>query len=88
MGCEQRNCGSFALGSGVLAAQLLTEHPELLADLVALLIVDFQLRWWLGGRFGGRSWGPEADAADIEIFLEAIQLEEIGKFERVDISAL
>jgi hypothetical protein len=64
------------------------EDPELLSDLVALLIVDFRLRWLLEGRFRGRSWGPEADAADVEIFLESIQLEEIGKFQSADISAL
>ena len=53
-----------------------------------LLIIDFRFRWWLEGRFGGRSWGPETDAADVEIFLESIQLEEIGKFQSADVSAL
>jgi hypothetical protein len=74
--------------SGVLATQLLTEDPELLSDLAALLIVDFRLRWLLEGRFRGRSWGSETDAADVEIFPESIQLEEIRKFQSADISAL
>jgi hypothetical protein len=67
---------------------LLAEDPELLANLVALLIVDFRFRWLLEGRFGGRSWGPETDAADVEIFLESVQLEEIGKIQSADISTL
>jgi hypothetical protein len=60
----------------------------LLSDLVALLIVDFRLGWLLGGWFRGRRWGPETNAADVEIFLESVQLEEIGKFQSADISAL
>jgi hypothetical protein len=31
--------------------------------------------------------GPQPDTADVKIFLEAIQLEEIGKLERSDITA-
>ena len=53
----------------------------MLSDLVAFLIVDFGLGWLLEGRFRGRNWGPEPDAADVEIFLESVQLEEIGKFQ-------
>jgi hypothetical protein len=67
---------------------LLAEDPELLANVVALLSVGFRFRWWLESRFRGWSWGPETDAADVEIFLESIQLEEIGKFQSADISAL
>ena len=35
-----------------------------------------------------RGCGLETDAADVEIFLEAIELQEVGEFECADISAL
>jgi len=55
---------------------------------VALLIVDFRIKRWLDGRIGTRGRGLETDAADVEIFLEAIELQEVGEFESADISAL
>src|ERR1700675_1417578 len=35
-----------------------------------------------------RGWRLETNATDIEIFLEAIELEEVGEFQSADISAL
>jgi hypothetical protein len=58
------------------------EYPE------ALLIVDFRFKLWLDSRIGMRGCGLETDAADVEIFLEAIELQEVGEFECADISAL
>jgi hypothetical protein len=55
---------------------------------VALLIVDFGFRCWLNSRIGTSACGLETDAADVEIFLEAIELQEVGEFECADISAL
>jgi hypothetical protein len=56
---------------------------------VALLILDFRIkRCWLDSRIGMRGWGLETNAADIEIFLEAIELQEVGEFQCANISAL
>jgi hypothetical protein len=55
---------------------------------VALLIVHFRIKRWLDGRIGTRGGWLETDAADVEIFLEAIKLQEVGEFESADISAL
>jgi hypothetical protein len=45
-----------------------------------------------GGRWGrvgaGWGWRPQAHATDLEVFLEAVGLEEVGEFERADIAAL
>ena len=67
---------------------LLAKEPEFVKYPAALLIVDFGIRCWLDGRIGTRACGLETGAADVEIFLEAIELEEIGEFERANISAL
>jgi hypothetical protein len=40
-----------------------------------------------GRGLGRRGRGPETDAADVEIFLESIELEQIGEFQCADISA-
>jgi hypothetical protein len=55
---------------------------------VALLIVHLRIKHWLDGRTGRRGRGLETDAADVKIFLEAIELQEVGEFESADISAL
>ena len=55
---------------------------------MALLIVDFRIKCWLKSRIGTLSCGAETDAADVKIFLEAIELEEVGEFQCADISAL
>jgi hypothetical protein len=55
---------------------------------VALLIVDFRIKRWLDSRMGTRCRRLETDAADVEIFFEAIELEEVGEFECADISVL
>jgi len=60
------------------------------ADLLqALLTTQFALcfrewRWW---RRGGRRGWLQADATDVEVFLEAVELEEIGELEGADIAA-
>jgi hypothetical protein len=56
--------------------------------LVALLIVDLRIKRGLDSRVGMRRRRLETNAADIEIFLEAIELEEVGEFQSADISAL
>jgi hypothetical protein len=55
---------------------------------VTLLIIDLWIRCWLDSRIGTRGWRLETDVANVEIFLEAIELEEVGEFEGADISAL
>jgi len=55
---------------------------------VALLIVSFGIRSRLDSRIWTGYCGLETDAADVEIFLEAIELEEVGEFQCADISAL
>jgi hypothetical protein len=56
--------------------QLVTEISKLIQDPAALLIVDDGKRSWLGAL----SWGPEMQTTDIQVFLEAIQLQKIGEF--------
>ena len=68
---------------------MLAKDSEFVEYLVALLIVDFfrikrRLESWVGMR--GRRL--ETNAADIEIFLETIELEEVGELQSADISAL
>jgi hypothetical protein len=67
---------------------VLAKDSEVVEYLVALLIVDFRIKRRLDGRVGMRGWRLETNAADIEILLEAIQLEEVGEFQSADISAL
>ena len=64
------------------------KDPEVVDYLVTLLIIDFRIRCWLNSRIGTRGWRLETDAADVEIFLEAIELEKVGEFECADISTL
>jgi len=64
------------------------KDSEFVEDLVALLIVDFGIKRRVDSRVGMRGWRLETNAADIEIFLEAIELEEVGEFQSADISAL
>jgi hypothetical protein len=67
---------------------VLAKDSEFVEDLVALLIVDFGIKRRVDSRVGMRGWRLETNAADIEIFLEAIELEEVGEFQSADISAL
>ena len=67
---------------------MLAKDSEFIDYLVALLIVDFRIKRWLDSRVGMRGRRLEANAADIEIFLEAIELEQVGEFQSADISAL
>src|ERR1700730_4125478 len=67
---------------------MLAKDSEFVEHPLVLLIVDFGFRRWLDSRIGTRGCGLETDAADVEIFLEAIKLQEVGKFESADISAL
>ena len=67
---------------------MLAKDSEFVEYLVALLIVDFRIKRRLDSRVGMRGWWLETNAADIEILLEEIQLEEGGEFQSADISAL
>ena len=67
---------------------MLAEDPELVAKAVALLVVDLWIRCWPGSGIGRRGWRPKTGAANVKIFLEAIELQEVGEFECADISAL
>jgi hypothetical protein len=66
----------------------LTKDFEFVEYLLALLIVHLGIKHWLDSRTGRRGRGLETDAADVKIFLEAIELQEVGEFESADISAL
>jgi len=65
----------------------LSKDSEVVEYPVAFLIVDLRLKG-LDSRIGMRGCGLETDAADVEIFLEAVELQEIGKFQSADVSAL
>ena len=67
---------------------MLAKDSEFVEYLVALLIVDLRIKRGLDSRVGMRRRRLETNAADIEIFLEAIELEEVGEFQSADISAL
>jgi hypothetical protein len=60
---------------------VLAKDSEFVEYLFALLIVDFRIKRRLDNRVGMRGWRPETKAADIEIFLEVIELEEVGEFQ-------
>jgi hypothetical protein len=66
---------------------VLAKDSEFVEYFVALLIVDFRIKRGLESRVGMWGWRLETNAADIEIFLEAIELEEVGEFQSADISA-
>ena len=53
---------------------------------MAFLIVDLRIKR-LDSRIGMRGCGLETDAADVEIFLKAIELQEVGKFQSAETSA-
>ena len=55
---------------------------------MALLVVGLWLRCWPGNGIGRRGRRLKTNAANVKIFLEAIELEEVGEFECADISAL
>jgi hypothetical protein len=68
-------------------AQLVTKVSELIEHSVALLIVD-EGKWsCLGRRVWALSWSLETHTTDIQVLLETIQLQKIGKFQCADISA-
>jgi hypothetical protein len=67
---------------------VLAKDSEFVEYLVALQIVDLRIKRRLDSRVGMGGWWLETNPADIEIFLEAIQLEEVGEFQSADISAL
>ena len=54
---------------------MLAKDSEFVDYPLALLVVDFRIKRWLDSRIGMRGCGLETDAADIEIFLEAIELQ-------------
>jgi hypothetical protein len=67
---------------------VLAKDSEFVEDLVALLIVEFGIKRRVDSRVGMLGWRLETNAADMEIFLEAIELEQVGEFQSADISAL
>jgi hypothetical protein len=52
---------------------------------VALLIVDFRIKRWLESPIGMRGCGLETNVADMEISVEAIELQEVGEFQCANI---
>ena len=48
---------------------------------MTLVIIDLRMRCWLDSRIGTRGWRLKTDTADVEVFLEAIELEEVGEFQ-------
>ena len=78
----------FGLRGRTVAAQVLAVYSEFVEYPLVLLIADFGIRRRLDSRIGTRGYGFETDAADIEIFLEAIELQEVGELQSADISAL
>ena len=83
-----RKLWHVGLRSRTVATQVLAEDPELLKYAAALLIVHLRVGDRLGYRIRAEGCGLKTDAANVEIFLEAIELEEVGEFECADISAL
>ena len=67
---------------------MLTEDPELVANPLALVVVDVRIRCGLNNGIGARGRRIKSDVANVKIFLEAIELQEVGEFECADISAL
>ena len=69
-------------------AEFFFEFAQLLQSVLAgaLLFSRRAGRGQDGWGFWARRFGTEANAADVEVFLETIQLEEIGQFERTDIA--
>jgi hypothetical protein len=79
---------SVRSGSGGIPAQALAKGSYLLEDFVTLFFVDSN-RWrWRGCRLKRPNWGLETHGTDVQIFLETVQLQEVGEFERTDVSAL
>ena len=81
--------GDGRVGAGELSPEssfdLTQALKGALATLSLLLWIQGGKRWWLRG---GWSWRAQAHAADLEILLEAVGLEEVGEFEGADIAAL
>ena len=59
---------------------MLAKDSEFVEDLVALLIVEFGIKRRVDSRVGMRGWRLEPNAADMEIFLEAIELQKVDNF--------
>jgi hypothetical protein len=70
------------------SAEFFAEAPE---GRCSLLTQTLFFGWGERGRFGflrgRRSRGLEPDVDQIEIFFEAVELKEIGEFERADVAA-
>jgi hypothetical protein len=67
---------------------VLAKNSEFVEYPVALLIVEFRIKRRLDSGVAMGGGRLETNAADIEIFLKAIQLEEVREFQSADISAL
>src|SRR6267143_2061254 len=77
-------------GTGSEQAEFVFEVAQLgQGVLTAALLLGRRATWGEGGRrWRARRLGTETKAADVEVFLKAVRLEEIGEFEGSDVAAL
>ena len=77
-------------GGGLREAESLLDLADLTQRVGAPRLGLFGRRGRRRRRRRGLGFGrrPEADAGDVEVFLEAVGLEEIGEFEGADVAAL
>jgi hypothetical protein len=70
-------------------AKLFFEVAQLFLGLLATTLLFRRRARWSGDGWRFRAWrlDREKDTADVEVFLEAVRLEEIGEFERADVAA-
>jgi hypothetical protein len=67
-------------------AQLFPENAELVQSALAALDLFGRRDGGSSRGFGRVSGWPEPHAADVEVFLKPVELEEVGDFERPDIA--
>lgn len=81
----EMDCGVPEPGDG--SEQSLFEALEVIEShrTAAGLLVGWQRSWFFRRRWA--SWRFETDATDVEVFLEAVGLEEVGELEGADIAA-
>src|SRR6267143_3156879 len=88
---KQRSRVDFVRGgTGSEQAEFVFEVAQLgQGVLPAALLFGRRATWGEGGRrWRARRLGTETKAADVEVFLKAVRLEEIGEFEGSDVAAL
>ena len=84
----RRNGQRTGLRCALAATELLTKASELLDQPGSSRLVDRWRGGWRQRRLRTLDGGLEPHAADVEIFLEAVQLQQVGQFQRADIAAL